>query len=39
MTILTEEEIESINNDLLDYDKRSRIDFARASLALTTELT
>ena len=30
MTILTDEEIESINNDLLDRGKGSRIDFARA---------
>ena len=40
MTILTEEEIESINNDLLDHGKGSRIDFARAieSMLAETEL-
>lgn len=37
MTILTEEELESINNDLLDHGKGSRIDFARAIEAAVIE--
>lgn len=37
MTILTDEEIESSNNDLLDHGKGSRIDFARAIEAAVIE--